>query len=84
MVGRVAHGLSWIALDAAGAPAAIAALRADLAPSACVVLDAPAGVRSDVDPWGAVEAGAVALMRRVKERFDPLGTCNPGLFVGGI
>jgi FAD/FMN-containing dehydrogenase len=24
------------------------------------------------------------LMQRVKERFDPERTCNPGLFVGGI
>ncbi|MGH2895509.1 MAG: hypothetical protein ACRDPM_19895 [Solirubrobacteraceae bacterium] len=23
-------------------------------------------------------------MRRVKARFDPTHTCNPGLFVGGI
>ena len=84
MVGRVAHGLSWMALDAERAPATIAALRAELAPSPCVVLDAPPEVRSEVDPWGTVDSTAAALMRRVKERFDPAGAFNPGSFVGGI
>ena len=29
-------------------------------------------------------AAALELMRRVKARFDPARTCNPGVFVGGI
>jgi glycolate oxidase FAD binding subunit len=35
-------------------------------------------------PWPAVAPGALALMRRVKERFDPTGVFRPGCFVGGI
>jgi glycolate oxidase FAD binding subunit len=49
-----------------------------------VVLDAPEAVREAIDPWGEADPGQLALMRRVKERFDPHGTCNRGLFVGGI
>ena len=49
-----------------------------------VLLDAPAELRAAVDPWGEPDPGALELMRRVKARFDPRGTCNPGLFVGGI
>jgi glycolate oxidase FAD binding subunit len=81
--GRAALGLVWITLPAADADA-IAALRARLAPARCVVLDAPAGVRAALDPWGEEDPARLALMRRVKERFDPHGTCNPGLMVGGI
>jgi glycolate oxidase FAD binding subunit len=87
LVGRAALGLSWIALPAA-APAelvqAIARLRAALGPSPCVVLDAPAAVRAQLDPWDRAEDPALVLMRRVKARFDPTATCNPGIFVGGI
>jgi glycolate oxidase FAD binding subunit len=47
------------------------------------VLDGPLELRRD--PWGAGEDGqALELMRRVKQRFDPARTCNPGVFVGGI
>ena len=87
LVGRAALGLSWIALPAA-APGelvtAIARLRKVLAPSPCVVLDAPLPVRAHLDPWDHVEDAGVVLMRRVKQRFDPTRTCNPGIFVGGI
>jgi glycolate oxidase FAD binding subunit len=87
LVGRAALGVSWIALPAA-APGelvtAIARLRTVLAPSPCVVLDAPPYVRAHLDPWDHPEDGALVLMRRVKERFDPARTCNPGIFVGGI
>jgi glycolate oxidase FAD binding subunit len=49
-----------------------------------VVLDTPAEVRATVDTWGTADRPALELMRRVKERFDPAGICNPGMFVGGI
>ena len=49
------------------------------------LLDAPPGTLSEIERWGpAPPAPALALMRRVKARFDPAGTCNPGAFVGGI
>ena len=87
LVGRAALGVFWIALPAA-APGelvtAIARLRKVLAPSPCVVLDAPLPVRAHLDPWDHVEDAGVVLMRRVKQRFDPTRTCNPGIFVGGI
>jgi glycolate oxidase FAD binding subunit len=36
-----------------------------------------------VDAWGN-PGDALPLMRAVKQQFDPLGTLNPGVFVGGI
>jgi len=87
LVGRAALGVSWIALPAA-APGelvtSIARVRKVLAPSPCVVLDAPAYVRTHLDPWDHPEDAALVLMRRVKARFDPTATCNPAIFVGGI
>jgi glycolate oxidase FAD binding subunit len=47
-----------------------------------VVQDAPPELARVLDIWGAV--AAVDLMRRVKARFDPHNTLNPGRFVGGI
>jgi glycolate oxidase FAD binding subunit len=48
------------------------------------VLDAPEEVRRELDPWDAGRSQPLGLMRRVKERFDPHGACNPGVYVGGI
>jgi glycolate oxidase FAD binding subunit len=84
LAGRVAHGLSWITLPPGDEPAALGRLRAALAPSPCVVLDAPPAVRGAIDPWGVEDTTAVELMRRVKARFDPAGACNRHVFVGGI
>jgi glycolate oxidase FAD binding subunit len=79
VVGRAALGQSFMEL----APEGVAGLRERLpARAVAVVLDAPAG--SDLDRWGPVPGPALNLMHRVKRRFDPAGTCNPGLFVGGI
>jgi glycolate oxidase FAD binding subunit len=47
-----------------------------------VVLTAPPDVRRAVDMWGPV--GGLALMRRVKDQFDPEHRFAPGRFVGGI
>jgi glycolate oxidase FAD binding subunit len=47
-----------------------------------VVLTAPPGVRERLDMWGPV--AGLALMRRVKDQFDPGHRFAPGSFVGGI
>jgi glycolate oxidase FAD binding subunit len=85
LVGRAGVGLSWLTHaggEASEVVPSIEELRRRLHPFPCVVLDAPRAVREKVDPWG--DASSVPLMRRVKERFDPQGVCNPGTFVGGI
>ena len=48
-----------------------------------VIEAAPAQVKRDLGVWGA-EPAALALMKRLKEKFDPAGILNPGRFVGGI
>ncbi len=47
-----------------------------------VVLTAPPEVRRIADMWGPVRG--LALMRRVKDQFDPDHRFAPGRFVGGI
>jgi glycolate oxidase FAD binding subunit len=81
LVGRAALGLSWVSLPEPTAEQ-VESLRRILQPSPCVVLDRPASL--EVDPWGTIDPGVVALMRRVKELFDPAGICNPGVFAGGL
>jgi glycolate oxidase FAD binding subunit len=81
LVGRAALGSSFVELE----PDAVGRLRDGLASgTVATLLDAPAAARAEIDPWGAVERPSIELMRRVKARFDPSGTCNPGVFVDGI
>jgi glycolate oxidase FAD binding subunit len=76
LVGRAALGLSWLRLpDPAGVPDAVADLRRV---ATAVVLDVPPELRGRLDPWGALDPARLALMRRVRESFDPAGTCAPG------
>lgn len=87
VVGRAALGLYWVKLeggDPSDLVAAIEAVRERLRDSTCVVLDAPEDVRSKVDVWDVGAGPELELMRRVKARFDPSGTCAPGTFVGGL
>jgi glycolate oxidase FAD binding subunit len=78
VVGRAGLGLYWLALD----PGSVAAVREELAPRACTLLDGPPELRADA--WAAPDPGALAVMARVKERFDPSRIFCPGTFVGGI
>ena len=76
LVGRAALGVSWVLLPDRSpeeADAAIETLRRDYP---AVVLDAPPGLKAD--HWGPLDPGSRELMRRVRERFDPPGVCNPG------
>jgi glycolate oxidase FAD binding subunit len=43
---------------------------------------APSHRKTEVDVWGPVSA--LALMRRLKDEFDPEHRLAPGRFVGGI
>ena len=71
---------------AAGAPAGAGAEEAGRSATgprgSVVVLHAPPAVREAVDLWGPVPG--VALMRAIKEQFDPEHRMAPGRFAGGI
>jgi glycolate oxidase FAD binding subunit len=80
VVGRPALGLYWLSL--APEAAAVHAARDALSPRACTLLDAPPSLRADA--WADPDPGALAVMARIKERFDPARSFRPGTFVGGI
>jgi glycolate oxidase FAD binding subunit len=75
-VTRAALGLSWLALPA---DTDVAAVRGALAPRPVTVLDG-----AGTDAWPSPPEGTLAVMARVKERFDPARIFRPGAFVGGI
>ncbi|GAA4046246.1 FAD-binding oxidoreductase [Nonomuraea soli] len=82
------HLVARIALPPDTGPAAVAAfvttLRAgfDDDEGRIVLLAAPHEAARRVERWGRV--GALQLMRRVKERFDPGGLLAPGRLPGGV
>src|SRR6266700_2614200 len=84
--GHAGHGLIFARLSGEETALARAVDKLRLAASAgqgnLVVLDAPAALARKVDVWGSIPAFEV--MRRLKARFDPNYTLNPGRFVGGI
>jgi FAD/FMN-containing dehydrogenase len=45
-----------------------------------VVMDMPEAWRGVIDRWG-YRSQAVDLMRGLKERWDPRGVLNPGVFI---
>ena len=49
-----------------------------------IVERGPRTLREAIDPWGPVPAPALAVMRAIKQEFDPAGALNPGRFVGGL
>ncbi|MDP3062859.1 MAG: FAD-binding oxidoreductase [Chloroflexota bacterium] len=48
-----------------------------------VVESCPPEVKQGLDVWGDVPGG-LEVMRRLKAELDPLGTLNPGRYVGGL
>jgi glycolate oxidase FAD binding subunit len=94
--GSPGAGVLYAAVDSLAEPAAVAAfaeaLRAAVggvpaaglppARGSVVVLTAPPKVRGAVDMWGPVPGAA--LMRSVKDQFDPGHRMAPGRFAGGI
>jgi glycolate oxidase FAD binding subunit len=86
--GSVGVGSVLAGVDASADPGAVAALVGELRGRAAdfggsvVVRDAPRAVKEAVDVWGPVSG--LALMRSVKDRFDPGARLSPGRFVGGI
>ena len=80
LVGRAALGHSWVTLE----PASIARLRSELPAGATATVQDLPGAGAREDPWGPMQPALLDLTRRLKLRFDPTGTCNPGIFVGGI
>jgi len=64
---------------------ALLALRGEIANmgGSIVMLSSPLAVKRGLDVWGP-PCDAQPLTVRVKQRFDPDGTLNPGRFVGGI
>ena len=78
LVTRAAQGLSWLALPAG---ADVAAVRERLQPRPVVVLD---GAALLADAWPAPPEGTLAVMTRLKDRFDPARIFRPGTYVGGI
>ena len=75
LVGRAGLGVAWVTLPDVSA---LADVRREFGG---VVLDRPSG--AELEAWEP-EPPAAGLMRRVKERFDPAGILNPGVFAGGI
>jgi glycolate oxidase FAD binding subunit len=65
--------------------AALLNLRGELAKmgGTLVALGCPVAVKRGLDVWGP-PSDAQPLMVRIKQRFDPNGTLNPGRFLGGI
>jgi glycolate dehydrogenase FAD-binding subunit len=49
-----------------------------------VIERGPRALRVAVDPWGPVAEPELAIMRGLKNEFDPRGVLNPGRFVGGL
>ncbi len=82
------HGLIFAHL-AGDEPALVTAVdqlrqAASRSQGSLVVVDAPPALAARVDVWGSLPRQTFEVMRRLKERFDPNYTLNPGRFVGGL
>ncbi len=49
-----------------------------------IIERAPRALREAIDAWGPVPAPAQAVMRAIKQEFDPTGVLNRGRFAAGL
>ena len=47
------------------------------------LLSAPKTIKEQIEPWG-YSGNALAIMKKIKQQFDPNNQFNPNRFVGGI
>jgi len=47
------------------------------------LLSAPKTIKEQIEPWG-YSGNALAIMKKIKQQFDPTNQFNPNRFVGGI
>jgi glycolate oxidase FAD binding subunit len=81
-------GVGFLAGDPSNSRQVIAALESARAAAvwaggSLVVDAAPSAIRAGFDAWGPLPS-AFAVMRELKQRFDPERRLNPGRFVGGL
>ncbi len=82
VVARAALGLAWVAVPEPDQLADCLIALGEQAPGASLtVLD---GAPAAGDPWPSPDPGALAVMERIKARFDPARVFAPGRFVGGL
>jgi glycolate oxidase FAD binding subunit len=90
-VGQAGNGVLEAALHGEGSRAALAAelvaplreaLRAE--GGSLVIEKAPPELKAGLDAWGPVSPESFAIMKRLKQEFDPNAILNPGRFVGGL
>lgn len=74
--------------DDEAALAEIAAIRekARALGGTAIVEHCPVSIKERIDVWdgGTLGAGELAVMRRIKANFDPVGILNPGRFIGRL
>ena len=73
------------AADIQGQCSVLSGLRTELErmEGTLTVLRCSAALKRELDVWGPMNE-ALPLMKRIKERFDPVRVLSPGRFVGGI
>jgi glycolate oxidase FAD binding subunit len=62
----------------------VARAAAQAASGALVFESIPSELKRNLDVFGDGLGGELAVMRRLKQEFDPKRLLNPGRFVGGI
>ena len=87
--GSAAVGTFRVLLGGAGVAEAVAITtrvrhRTAAIGGSVVIARGSAELRKAVDPWGPVEPGSFALMRALRDEFDPRRVLNPGRYVGGL